>query len=75
MVGEAGVLPTSPHQALLRATEAAALLGVSKRMVYQWLATGVIPREAIVRAGRAVYVKRAALEVWLTGRNGTEPPA
>ncbi len=58
---------------LLRTTEVAQLLGVSRRMVYEWLATGVIPRQAIVRAGRAVYVKRLALEEWLAGRDGAGP--
>jgi excisionase family DNA binding protein len=59
---------------LLRAVEVAQLLGVSLRVVYEWSATGVIPREAIVRAGRALYVKRAALGTWLAGGNGIEPP-
>ncbi len=67
--------PVESQRPLLRADELATVLGVSTRVVYEWLATGVIPREAIVRAGRAVYVKRLALEAWLAGRNSTEPPA
>ncbi len=59
---------------LLRTAEVAQLLGVSRRVVYEWAAKGVIPREAIVRAGRAVYVKRLALEEWLAGRDGEGPP-
>jgi len=59
---------------LLRTAEVAQLLGVSRRVVYEWVAAGVIPREAIVRAGRAVYVKRLALEKWLAGRDGAEAP-
>ncbi len=64
----------APERQLLRASEVADRLGVSSRVVYQWLATGVIPRGAIVRAGRAVYVKRLALEEWLAGRDGAGPP-
>ncbi len=74
MVGKAGVSPANAYQALLRVADAAALLGVSRRVAYQWVATSVIPREAIVRAGRAVYIKRLALEKWLAGRDGAEPP-
>ncbi len=57
---------------LLRATEVAQLLGVSGRVVYEWAAAGVIPSEVIVRAGRALYFKRLALERWLAGRDGQE---
>ncbi len=60
---------------LLRASEVADRLGVSRRVVYEFLATRVIPSAAIVRAGRAVYVKRLALEDWLAGRDGAEPSA
>ncbi len=59
---------------LLRASDVADRLGVSCRVVYEWAATGVIPREAILRAGRALYFKRLALEEWLAGRNGAVPP-
>jgi excisionase family DNA binding protein len=71
---EASASPREGKRQLLRVTEVASLLGVSRRVAYQWLATGVIPGEAIVRAGRALYVKRAALGTWLAGRNGAEPP-
>ncbi len=66
--------PPLQHRALLRVPEVAVLLRVSKRVAYHWLTTGVIPREAIVRAGRAVYVKRLALEEWLAGRDGATRP-
>jgi excisionase family DNA binding protein len=64
----------TPDSQLLRVSEVADYLGVSCRVVYEWVATGVIPQGAIVRAGRAVYVKRLALEEWLAGRDGTQPP-
>lgn len=60
---------------LLRVAEVADRLGVSPRVVYEWLVTNVIPGEVAVRAGRAVYIKRRALEKWLAGRESGEPPA
>jgi excisionase family DNA binding protein len=65
---------TQDDRPMLRIAEVAQLLGVSPRVAYEWAATGVIPREAIVRAGRAVYVKRLALEAWLAGRDRVESP-
>ncbi len=59
---------------LLRTAEVGRLLGVSRRVVYAWIATGVIPCDVIVRAGRAVYIRRLALEAWLAGHDGGEPP-
>ncbi len=61
-----------PDRQLLRVADAAALLGVSCRVLYEWAAAGVIPREAIVRAGRAVYIRRPALEAWLAGHTVSE---
>jgi len=63
----------TPEPQLLRVAEVADRLGVSPRVVYDWLAAGVIPPEVIVRAGRAFYIKRRALDAWLAGRNGMEP--
>jgi excisionase family DNA binding protein len=59
---------------LLRISQHADRLGVSPRVAYDWLAAGVIPPELVVRAGRAIYVKRRALDAWLAGRNKSEPP-
>lgn len=67
--------PADERRALLRVAEVAETMGVSPRVVYQWLASGVIPHEVMVRAGRAVYIKRRALETWLAGRDSGEPPA
>jgi excisionase family DNA binding protein len=60
---------------LLRVSQLADCLAVSTRVVYGWIATGVIPPEVVVRAGRAIYIKHQALNAWLAGRNGTQPPA
>jgi helix-turn-helix protein len=68
-------ITSAPKRPLLRISELAEILAISPRQAYGWVASGVIPRDAIVRAGRAVYVKRHALERWLVGRDGKEPPA
>ena len=62
----------TPEPYLLRVADAADRLGVSPRVVYEWLATGIIPSEVMVRAGRAVYIKRRALDAWLAGRDGAD---
>jgi len=69
-----GAAAARPERTLLRVGEVAAVLGVSKRVAYAWVAAGVLPRGAVLRAGRAVYVKRLALERWLAGRDEVEPP-
>jgi excisionase family DNA binding protein len=65
--------PSAAKRPLLRISELAEVLGISRRQAYAWVAAGVIPREAVARAGRAVYVKRLALEEWLAGRDDAEP--
>lgn len=54
----------TPGPALLRARDAAAVLGVSARLLYSWVSHGVLPREVVVRAGRAIYLRRSALLAW-----------
>jgi excisionase family DNA binding protein len=53
---------------LLRVSEVARRLGVSRRVIYSFIARGTLP--GVVRVGRAVYVRRRALELWLSGRDG-----
>ena len=63
--------PTSMQsKALISVSQAAALLGVSRSVAYQWLRLGCLPG-AVVIAGRA-YVRRRVLEDWLAGREGVE---
>jgi excisionase family DNA binding protein len=50
---------------LLRIPQVAQILGVSKRQAYDWVVRGILP--GVVRAGRAVYVRKRALERWLGG--------
>ena len=39
----------------------------SARVLYGWIASGVIPEAVVVRAGRAIYLRRALFEAWLAG--------
>jgi excisionase family DNA binding protein len=66
--------PAGEHRALLRVPHAAALLGISPRMLYQWLVNGTVPHGVIVHSGRSVYLKRRALEEWLTSSQGGAEP-
>jgi excisionase family DNA binding protein len=50
---------------LLRIPQVAQILGVSKRQAYDWVVRGILP--GVVRAGRAVYVRKQPLERWLQG--------
>jgi excisionase family DNA binding protein len=56
---------------LLRATEVADLLGVSRAKAYELMASETIPT---LRIGRSVRVPRAALEAWIESntRQGIE---
>lgn len=59
---------------LLTAAEAARLVWpalperVGARRVYRWAACRVIPETSILRAGRALYIRRASFIAWLDGR-------
>jgi len=55
---------------LLRAVEVAKLLGVSRSLAYEMMATGRLP---VVRIGRAVRVPKVALAEWI--RRKTESAA
>jgi excisionase family DNA binding protein len=50
---------------LLRVRELASLLGVSRRVAYSMLARGILP--GVVRSGRALFIRKRALERWLQG--------
>lgn len=64
---------------LLTAREAAQIIfpglpaRVGQRRVYRWATERIIPDTILLRAGRALYLRRAAFETWLLGRtNGGE---
>ncbi len=52
---------------LLRADEAADLLGVSARAIYRLIAEHKIPDDLVVRLGRSVRISRPRLLAWLDG--------
>lgn len=47
---------------LLRGSEVAVALGISRALAYRWMAGGVLP---VVRRGRSVRVPREALHRWI----------
>lgn len=55
---------------LLRPTEAAKSLGVSKSTLYAWLAEGILPRPLKLGA-RATAFRSDELEAWLESRTRT----
>lgn len=71
---------SSSERPLLTAAEAAQFLWpdlpqrVAARRVYRWAFEHIIPEVAVLRAGRALYLRRAAFLAWLgLTRNGTPP--
>jgi excisionase family DNA binding protein len=55
---------------LLRGTEVAELLGISRALAYRWMAAGVLPTIR-VRGSRSVRVPRGALLNWIEQRTCT----
>lgn len=53
---------------LLRVRDVAAVLGISRRVAYDLIRRGALP--GVVRVGRAIYVRRLALDAWLRGADG-----
>jgi excisionase family DNA binding protein len=54
---------------LLRGTEVAHVLGISRALAYRWMATGILPT---FKRGRCIRVPAAALDEWIT-RNTSKP--
>jgi len=67
-----GGAPQRDGPLLLRAEEAARLLGLGRSKVFQMMATGELP--GVVRIGRAVRVSREALEAWVREGAGSGVP-
>lgn len=59
---------STPQPLLLRASEVAALLGLSKSKVYELIASGQLPRFPL-GSTKTVRVSRAALERWIADRD------
>ncbi len=56
---------------LLRGTEVAHVLGISRALAYRWMATGVLPT---LKRGRCIRVPAAALDEWIA-HNTSKPVA
>ncbi len=54
---------------LLRGTEVAHVLGISRALAYRWMATGILPT---LKRGRCIRVPAAALDEWIV-RNTSKP--
>ena len=64
----------SQRPLLLRGTEVAAVLGISRALAYRWMQDGTLPA-LHAPVGRVVRVPRAALQQWIekntrTGHSG-----
>jgi len=60
--------PVSDLPLVLRITEAADLLGISRSKMYELVMSGKLP--GVIRIGRSVRVHRPALEPWLEDQVG-----
>ena len=56
---------------LLRGSEVAAALGISRAQAYKWMSSGVLPT---LRRGRCIRVPKSALEEWIS-KNTCAPAA
>ena len=56
----------------LTVSEAAALVGVSRRTMYRAIEAGEVPTVQLVPGGR-LYIARRALEVWLSPKSASRP--
>jgi excisionase family DNA binding protein len=53
---------------LLRVSEVARLLSISRSRAYELVASGTIP--GVVRLGNSIRVRKADLEAWVAGLGG-----
>ena len=54
---------------LLRGTEVAAALGISRALAYRWMATSILPT---LKQGRCIRVPAEAMDEWIA-RNTRKP--
>ena len=58
-------MTTDQQRLLLRGTEVAEMLGISRALSYRWMASGILPT---VRVDRSVRVPREELLKWIAAR-------
>jgi excisionase family DNA binding protein len=54
-----------PIKPIMTVADVAALFGVGEKAVYKWIAQEKLRPAAIMRVGRAIYVKGPELERWI----------
>lgn len=57
---------------LLTIKQAAEILGLSPRMVYEFANRKVFPEGLVIRLGKSMYISRPRLEIWLGAREKEE---
>lgn len=57
---------------LLTRRQAAELLGVKPDVLWRWTHASVLPNGAVLRVGRKLWYRRAALEAWARGDQARE---
>ncbi len=62
---------TLVHPLLLTMRQAAQMLAIGERTLWEWTRRGAIP---CVRIGRAVRYSPLDLQAWIEARKSTEPP-
>lgn len=59
------MLHTAEREALLTVDEAAAMLRVNRKTLYEAIRLGEVP--GVVHVGRTIRIGRAALHAWISG--------
>lgn len=60
---------------LIRPTEAASRLGISRSTLYAWLESGILPVRPVRLGARATAFRLDELEAWLESRSRTSSPS
>ncbi len=64
-------MKTDGGKPLARVPEMALQAGLlSPRVLYAWIASGVVPQEILIRSGRAIFIRRPLFLRWLAGNDG-----
>ncbi|MCC7202412.1 MAG: helix-turn-helix domain-containing protein [Nitrospirae bacterium] len=67
-----GIERFSHRRLLLTVKEAAEVLGLSPRMVYEFANRKMFPEGVVIRLGKSMYLSRPRLEIWLGAREKEE---
>ena len=65
-------LVETPAPLLWRVRDLAAALSTSERGIWKMISSGRLPREAVVRVGRSVRIRREIVERWIASGCPTE---